>query len=408
MFFLVMLNSPQAEEIRYPVPCYQGEELEKIRQWEKEWVGKKIDTTNIDLVREFVPESLYQIFKDPETWGESWFDIAPYREIKPSQGDLKFTQKYEGTCSISSDNKLLNYISGIPFPHPKTALEMAYNIESVNHGDHRRAIQDIVIIDGKSHYDRRMVMDSRFLYFSGRREIPPLPEILPNERKIFSTMHAEYHKPASMKGTRILSIKWIDRTRDSESWSWSSTTRKLVRKSTAQRQSTQGGSDSSSDDTQTYNSAISFMNYKYLGRKELVLARHQDIDQIKNGHQEGYCLFNGFIRERVKTYVVECIHKNPNYLYSKQIWYVDPETWWILYADKFDRQAKLWRVFDNPEYVAKSLYNGAIFGAIGFILIVDVQRLHSTGAFSNFKFGETGKLYQPDYYTAKALQKYGY
>jgi len=398
----------QAEEIRYPLPSYEGKELEKVRKWEKTWVGKRIDVTNIGKVKGFVPESLYELISNLETWGESWFEIVPYREIKPTQGELEFTKKYAGTGSIGSKDEVLNYICGIPFPHPKTGLEIAYNFDNLNQGDNAHAVEDIYIIDGKSRYDRKMASEFHFLYFSGRREVSPVPEILPNQRGIYRATHGEYYEPAPMRGSRSMSIKWKDRSKPFESWSWSSTTRKLVRISTAQRTDTDGSSDMCDDDLNIYDNAIQFMKYKYLGRKELLLARHQDIDQLKKGHREGYCIFNGIQREKVNMYVVECMHKKPNYLYSKQIWYVDPETWWILYADKYDKQGKLFRVFENVNYVLKSVYNGALIGTMGFTSIVDVQRWHATGGFSNYILGETGEYYQPEYYTPKSLQKYGY
>jgi hypothetical protein len=407
LLFLICFSS-HAEEIRYPVPCYEGKELKKVRQWEKTWVGQKIDSMNIDKVKDFIPESLCQMIKDPETWGESWFEIVPYKEIKPSKGELAFTRKYAGTCRIGTDDKLLNHICGIPFPSPKTGLEIAHNFDNLFHGDNTRSLQDLYFINGKSRYDRKMFLDNIFLYFTGRREIPPVPEILPNERRIFMASHCEYREPASMKGSRGLFIRWEDRTKDPESWSFSSTTRKLTRRSTAQKQTTQGGGDVSGDDQNIYSNAISFLKYKYIGRKELLLARHQETDQLKKGHREGYCLFDGFQRERIKTYVLECIHKNPNYLYSKQIWYMDPETWYILYADKYDKQGRLWRVFENANCIIKSIYNDALIGTIGFILIIDVKRLHSSGGFGNFIIGETGQFHQPYYYTSKSLLKYGY
>jgi len=49
-----------------------------------------------------------------------------------------------------------------------------------------------------------------------------------------------------------------------------------------------------------------------------------------------------------------------------------------------------------------------IIGVIGFVSVLDIKRLHSTGGFENYIYGETSKFYQPDYYTNKALQKYGY
>lgn len=137
-----------------------------------------------------------------------------------------------------------------------------------------------------------------------------------------------------------------------------------------------------SDDINIYDNAVSFMNYRYIGIKELLFARQQNIDQLKKGHREGSCLFDGIQRERIKTYVVECTHNKPNYLYSKQIWYVDSETWWILFADKYDREGRLWRVFDNANYVPKSVYNDALISTVGFTLTVDVQRCHTTGWFA--------------------------
>ena len=106
--------------------------------------------------------------------------------------------------------------------------------------------------------------------------------------------------------------------------------------------------------------------------------------------------------------MLECVHKNPNYLYSKQIWYVDPETWYILYADKYDKQGKLWRVFENANVVLKSVYNDALIGTTWFVSIIDVKQLHATGGFGNYIIGKTGEFFQPEYYTPKALQKYGY
>ena len=163
-----------------------------------------------------------------------------------------------------------------------------------------------------------------------------------------------------------------------------------------------------SDDDGTYDSAISNMKYKYLCRKELLLGRHQDVEPLKKSHREGYCLFDGVQRERVNTFVLECTHKNPNYLYSKQIWYVDPEYWQILYSDKFDKHGELWRVFDKAGRIVKSVYNDAMLGNYVFMSIIDVKRLHATGGINEVTIGERGEYFQPEYYTPKALQKYGY
>ena len=127
---LFFLQSAGGAEINYPVPCYQGEELKKVRDWEKIWAGKKITLANIDQVKEFLPENFYNMITDTKTWNETWFEIVPYKEYRPTDNDIKFTR--EGKSTIDSDGKIKNYVSGIPFPaqesHPLKSKRMAFYI----------------------------------------------------------------------------------------------------------------------------------------------------------------------------------------------------------------------------------------------------------------------------------------
>jgi hypothetical protein len=278
----------------------------------------------------------------------------------------------------------------------------------VNHGDNVTVHQDAWLVDGRRKYDRKMIAPVNQLYYTGRRDVPPVPDISPNKKGIYWGAHSEWLEPASLRGTRSLSIKWIERSRDYGGWSWSSATRRIVRRSTAQRQDALGGSDACLDDTFVYQWAVNAQTYKLLGRKELLLARHQDLAQIKNLHVEGQCLFSGTQRERINTYVVEAIHKDRNYLYSKQMYYIDPETWAIAYADKYDRRGRLWKIFDSVQRVITSDYNDLKIPMTEFTLLVDVQRQHSTGMLSVSDMGVVDEYHTTQYYNPRALQKYGY
>ena len=77
---LVPVSVP-AKELQYPVPCYQGDELAKVQAWEKTWAGKKISSATVDEVKEFLHETFYTIMKETDRWGESWFEIVPYRKV---------------------------------------------------------------------------------------------------------------------------------------------------------------------------------------------------------------------------------------------------------------------------------------------------------------------------------------
>ena len=117
-----------AEEVQGFGPCYTPEELAKVREWEKTWVGKKIDMTNIDQVAEFIPASyVNEVYKKPDNWNEKqsyWFTIVPYQRFIDSPGMLEATKKYAPTVKTNADGTIVNYadIAGRPFPAPKTAL----------------------------------------------------------------------------------------------------------------------------------------------------------------------------------------------------------------------------------------------------------------------------------------------
>ena len=67
-----------AADLNFPAAIYQGDELAKVREWEKSFAGKKINAANVDQVKEFMPESLYAIMKDTKKWGGWWFVVTPY------------------------------------------------------------------------------------------------------------------------------------------------------------------------------------------------------------------------------------------------------------------------------------------------------------------------------------------
>ncbi|MCP4717264.1 MAG: hypothetical protein GY868_19245, partial [Deltaproteobacteria bacterium] len=95
---LVMPLSAAAVEVTYPVAAYTAEELAKVREWEKTWVGKKIDKSNIDQVAEYMLDPLVEIYKDPEKWGSppegSYFHVVPYKQIIETKGMIAATKKY--------------------------------------------------------------------------------------------------------------------------------------------------------------------------------------------------------------------------------------------------------------------------------------------------------------------------
>ena len=55
------VSSSSAQGVKFPTPSYEGEELTKVREWEKTWVGKKVSTANIDQVKDLLPDGIYHL-----------------------------------------------------------------------------------------------------------------------------------------------------------------------------------------------------------------------------------------------------------------------------------------------------------------------------------------------------------
>lgn len=79
---------------------------------------------------------------------------------------------------------------------------------------------------------------------------------------------------------------------------------------------------------------------------------------------------------RCTTYVAEAISKDPNNLYSKHAWYVDPESYCMTWQEIHDQQRQLWKIFvmhlDHRE-----TKTGATRPFLPGMVFVALQRIHT-------------------------------
>jgi hypothetical protein len=391
-----------AAEIQYPVACYQGEELQQVRTWEKEWVGKKIGSANVDEVKAFLPQSFYDIMKDASRWGETWFEIAPYKTITPTPGNIAMTKKYYGTAKLGSEGEILGYVSGVPFPDTKNPTEMAHNFRTRSFGDAYTNKDIAEIVDGRLKYDRDVEITNTLAFFSGRTDYAPVPELPDNPKKIWRAFSMLQLAPPETRNMRIMEINYQDTTKPYDSWFWMPTIRRVRRRSTTERQDAQGGADYCAYDNMGWDGAVSYNTYKYLGQQEMLMGRHTDTKKLER--KAGKCLFDGTQRERIKLHIIEATNKDPNFLYSKMVWYLDPEDWQMRYSDRYDRSGKLWKIIDQLGFISTGR-NGVAITHFNGTQTVDVQRTHSTVGTTSFEFGVD---VDPKMFKPSDLQRRGY
>ena len=408
---LLVIGSGKPEEsknleVQYPLPCYEGQELERVRTWEKEWVGKRIDSTNLGQVKQFLPEALVKIMVEPKNWGtdELWFEIVPYRTCEVTKGFIEATKKYAPLSKLDANDFLIGsdkgLLAGLPFPHPKTGSEMAWNFDSITLGDSHFNTSDAGWVEAKTGSERNPIHSQRWHYYTGRTDVPPFPNLPNNDSQIRRASLSESIAPAENKGSMSLEYKYLDPKKDNDQYSWVASMRRIRRTSVYNRSENWGPNDMCLDDDFGWCGHIPKNTYRFLEQREMLAARHQDLEQLQR--KKGQPFFHGQQRERIKVYIVEAVNKNPNYVYSKEFWYLDPETWLFLYKETWDRQGRLWRFsdFHNQEVTG---WGGQKLSFVVGDNYVDLIKFHGT---PNKRFQWTmGIQYPDDIFTPIRLQK---
>ena len=382
--------------------CYTPAELNRVRLWEETWTATSIDADTVTAVRDLLPPSYYACMRAPDTWGDAWFEIVRYRPIAPTPGQTRQTAANEDTARLNADGSLDGWQAGIPFPHARTALKIMHNFKHRNNGDGIENRNQGDLVDGRLGYAMHARSCNRYCYWSGRFDTPPVPAITPNRRGIWRSALNEQFEPAEQRNFITLELQYSDEMKPYDSWTWNSRMRRVVRRSTSAREDSSGGNDFCDYDSMGYDGPIQINRYRLLKTAEYLMARHTDPSQLER-HADA-CLWSGSQRERCKMYVVEAENNDPQFIYGRQVWYVDPETWQMLYAERYDREGRLWRALDQLCSVIPG-WNNVPVAMYTAIQSLDLQTVHSTMLCSQMRLGVQfrTRLFSPG-----NLQKRGY
>jgi hypothetical protein len=157
------------------------------------------------------------------------------------------------------------------------------------------------------------------------------------------------------------------------------------------------------DDEFGWNSHTNVKEWKIVGRKEMLVGRHTDI--TKHTREKAASAWSGSQLERVNAYVLEIKEKDPDGIYSKEIFYVDPETWRCFQKIAWDRQGKVWRMFFYHTQLIKSP-QGIEQPHCCEMYSCDLQKKNGSSLFHKVK--EIGQQIPDNYWTIQNLQKLGY
>jgi len=142
----------------------------------------------------------------------------------------------------------------------------------------------------------------------------------------------------------MLEIKYKDPHRMEDLWVYTAMFRRIRRYANNQRTDSIDGTDMIYDDQDGWYTSVLHNTYEFKGREDLLVVRHQDAAKVERIKGQGY--WSGLQRERANLWVVEVKNNDKNYIYGKQIWYLDPEDWHMDFKVMYNRQGQMWKMYE--------------------------------------------------------------
>ena len=386
--------------------------------------GDKITMDNVDKVKDLVSPGLEWCIKHGLP-----MSIIETKRLEWPKAYKEATEKYAGQVKLGADGlSISNYVAGQPFPNidpkdPQVAIKIMFNYDYnffiTDDVDLRNFDADTgsIPVNGPMSVERHFLLDHfRRLFWTGRLYVEPKPEKPnPNGYRVQQGLYPIL-EPFDLKGVGALSNRYIDPGKQDDSWLYLPSLRRVRRLSTAQRSDALFGQDTDVDSYGGYAGAIAWMDWKFLGEKEMLGIAHAKNYPVKWDAKVDWAPDE--VWEKRKVYVIEGITKLPQYAFGKRVIFIDKESWGIPYSDMYDRSGELWKIWINDASARRKAFDGAIEypdeqAFVPAIIMVDMQLEHATkAALPSHRFpGEQGWYFNQgekagitdDWFTVAAL-----
>lgn len=371
-------------------------------------VGTVISKSNVDKVKALLPPALELLIRKYALT----LKISDYTPYRPSSAYIKATNANLGKTTIRDVGKDFRksgwsgYVAGLPFPKPKTGLEVAANFLGAYGGDDADRYYDVTWISAKKGMETTEYWHWMSLRGAHRTDIAPIPAI-PSfaEDRLAGASVTVALEPYDKQGFGALYFGSLDPI-DLTGHVYVPTMRRIMRTSFGTRGDTWNATDFLYEDVAGYLGAAEWMNWKIVERKTMLLPLISGVPLTKDIKAiydvDHWPHWNPKANWQPRpVYVVEATPKVPDYPYSRMVFLIDAETCAIAYKEAFDKKGQLWKVVygganRSPDPNTKPLMPG-------FALAIDLQAEHAT-LISFRKFTSNSNL-NPSIFTVSTLKK---
>ncbi|MBK4990998.1 DUF1329 domain-containing protein [Pseudomonas sp. S36] len=254
-------------------------------------------------------------------------------------------------------NGLKDFRTAVPFPIPKTGLEVIWNHITRYRGGSvsRQVIQATPQHNGSF---SAVNFSDQFVFRDRMKDYDPN-----NPGNILFYFKQEVTAPARLAGTVLLVHETLDQVKEPrKAWIYNAGQRRVRQAPQVSYDGPGTAADGlrTSDNLDMYNGAPDRYDWKLEGKKELYIASNafklddpklKYTDIVKAGH-----INQDLARYELRRvwHVVATLKPGQRHIYAKRDFYIDEDTWQAAVIDQYDGRGQLWRV---SEAHAQPYYN---------------------------------------------------
>jgi len=363
-------------------------DLSEVKGFE---AGKLLDSSNWEEASAWIPPGIELLIRE---YGLK-IRTAPYRPIHPSMGYLEATQTNLGkTKAVDTGDSIRNkgirgYEAGLPFPNPRTGLEVAWDNHFSYAGDDGGLDFGVFWVCAKRGVHRTEEWTWRYITRATHRtDLDPRPAI-----EWFADKGVQYAslaralKPYDKAGTMALFYRF-EEPLDQRGYLYVPSMRRTIKMVFGTPGVPWNKTDMLYEDVRGYAGYAEWSTWKLIGTMTILAPMHAG---VKTGRHAAASTFDfeepphwnpSMDWEPRPVYVVEAKSKFWTCPYEKVVLYVDAEMFYIPIKEAWDEDGRLWKVFINAYNESPDM--DTLPPPIALTVAIDVKKEHAT-AFPTYK-----------------------
>lgn len=329
-----------------------------------------ITAQNVDQYKDKLAPGQYAMFKRyPDS-----FKMPVYTSHRgatvPDEVFAAIKKNATNTTLVGGGNGLENFDTAVPFPIPKSGVEVIWNHITRYRGGSVTRLVTQATPQANGSYSLVYFQD-QFVFRDRMKDYDPA-----NPGNILFYFKQKVTAPARLAGGVLLVHETLDQVKEPRAaWVYNAGQRRVRRAPQVSYDGPGTAADGlrTSDNLDMYNGAPDRYDWKLEGKKEMYIAsdsyklddptlKYSDI--LKAGH-----INQDLARYELRRvwHVVATLKDGQRHIYAKRDFYIDEDTWQAAVIDHYDGRGQLWRVaeahaenyYDKqvPWYALETLYD---------------------------------------------------